>query len=46
VQHDEVLNHLDRYIAPPQLGGLAGLLGAIVLAEQAQTANAAQARSI
>jgi fructokinase len=36
VQHDEVLNHLDRYIAPPQLGSLAGVLGALVIAEKAK----------
>jgi fructokinase len=46
VQHEEILSHLDRYIAPPQLGGLAGVLGALVLAEQAQVANQARARAI
>jgi fructokinase len=44
VQHDEVLNHLDRYIAPPQLGGLAGVLGALVIAEQAYASGPVLAR--
>ena len=34
VRHPEVLDHLDDYIQPPKLGGDAGILGAIVLAEQ------------
>ncbi|MDQ2839931.1 MAG: ROK family protein [Acidobacteriota bacterium] len=35
VQHPELLVHLDRFIQPPQLGGRAGILGALVLASQA-----------
>ncbi len=35
VQHPELLDHLERFIQPPQLGGRAGILGALVLAEQA-----------
>jgi fructokinase len=43
----ELTHHLSRFIQPPQLGGLAGVLGSLVVAEQAlnapaqkQTANA------
>ncbi len=36
VQNRELIEHLDRYIQPPQLGGRAGILGALVLAEQAR----------
>jgi fructokinase len=35
VRHAEVIDHLDRYIQPPQLGAQAGVLGTLVLAEQA-----------
>ncbi len=35
VQHGELLEHLDRFIQPPQLGSQAGILGSLVLAEQA-----------
>jgi fructokinase len=35
VQHPELTQRLDHYIQPPQLGGRAGILGALVLAEQA-----------
>jgi len=35
VQHPELTQNIDRYIQPPQLGGRAGILGALVLAEQA-----------
>ena len=35
VQHKELLEHLDAFIQPPQLGSRAGILGALVLAEQA-----------
>jgi fructokinase len=35
VQNTELLDHLDRYIQPPQLGGRAGILGTLVLAERA-----------
>ena len=35
VQHPELLYHVDRFIQPPQLGGRAGVLGTLVLAEQA-----------
>jgi fructokinase len=35
VQHPELLEHMDRFIQPPQLGGQAGVLGSLALAEQA-----------
>jgi|SRR5581483_767467 len=35
VQHPAVLTGLDEYIQPPLLGGQAGILGALVLAESA-----------
>lgn len=35
VQHRSVLDDLDEYIQPPKLGGQAGILGALVLAESA-----------
>ncbi len=35
IQHSEVIDHLDRFIQPPALGSRAGILGALVLAEQA-----------
>jgi fructokinase len=31
----EIIEHIDRYIIPPQLGAQAGVLGAIALAQQA-----------
>ncbi len=37
VQHPELTQKLDQYIQPPQLGSRAGILGALVLAEQAAT---------
>jgi fructokinase len=33
VRHRDILDHLDEYIQPPRLGGEAGILGALVLAE-------------
>jgi fructokinase len=35
VQSPQIIEHIDDYIVPPQLGNSAGVLGAIVLAEQA-----------
>jgi len=35
IQHDEILNRLDEYIAQAQLGVRAGVLGALILAEHA-----------
>jgi fructokinase len=31
----EILEHIDEYIVPPALGGQAGVLGAIALAQSA-----------
>lgn len=36
VQHRDILQGLDEYIQPPQLGSQAGVLGALVLAETAE----------
>lgn len=35
VQSPEILDNIDRYIVPPSLGGRAGVMGAIALAQQA-----------
>jgi fructokinase len=35
VQIKEITDHIDEYIVPPQLGGGAGILGAIALAQKA-----------
>ena len=35
VQATEVMRDIDQYVVPPQLGGQAGVLGGLVLAEQA-----------
>jgi len=35
IQHNEVIHHLDRFIQPPALGTRAGVLGSLVIAEQA-----------
>jgi fructokinase len=35
IRHSEVIHHLDRFIQPPALGSRAGVLGSLVLAEQA-----------
>ena len=37
VRTPEVLRDIDQYVVPPQLGGRAGVLGGLVLAEQAYT---------
>jgi fructokinase len=39
VQSPEILEHIDEYILPPALGGQAGVLGAIALAQEAQAAS-------
>lgn len=35
VQHPEIIQNLEDYIQPPRLGARAGVLGTLVLAEQA-----------
>jgi fructokinase len=39
VQSPEILERIDEYILPPALGGQAGVLGAIALAQEAQAAS-------
>ena len=39
VQHPQILDQIDRYIVPPELGARAGVLGAIALAIQAYRAD-------
>jgi fructokinase len=39
VRHPQLTERLDEFIQPPQLGGRAGILGALVLAEQAAAAR-------
>jgi fructokinase len=41
VRHRDILDALDEYIQPPQLGSHAGILGALVLAETAERQAAA-----
>jgi len=36
VRTSEILSGLDAFVVPPQLGGQAGVLGALILAEQAK----------
>ena len=35
IQSDRILNQIDHYIVPPELGGRSGVLGAIALAKEA-----------
>lgn len=37
IQHENVLNQIEKYIVPPELGDNAGLCGALALARQAHT---------
>ena len=45
VQHPELLERLDHFLQPPQLGGKAGILGALALAEQATLPGQAKGRT-
>lgn len=36
IQHPRVLSRIDEFLVPPQLGNAAGILGALVLAEEAR----------
>jgi hypothetical protein len=40
LRHRDILDGLNEYIQPPQLGGQAGVLGALVLAEKAAQTQA------
>ncbi|MBV9304232.1 MAG: ROK family protein [Acidobacteriaceae bacterium] len=44
IQHRELSDHLDKYLMPPQLGGRSGVLGALILGEQALAGSARQAQ--
>jgi fructokinase len=41
IRTSEVTDGLDRFVVPPRLGGRAGVLGALVLAEQASASEVA-----
>ncbi len=45
VQHPDIIERLDDYIQPPQLGSRAGVLGTLVLAEQALARSSATGRA-
>ncbi len=45
VRNPELTERLDHFIQPPQLGGRAGILGALVLAEQAAAGAAVMQRT-
>ena len=46
VRTEQILSGLDRYVRPPLLGSHAGVLGALVLAEQACTSEESQSRAL
>jgi fructokinase len=35
IKHDKILKNIDSYIVAPELGDRAGIMGALVLAEEA-----------
>lgn len=46
VRHRSITEELEKYIVPPQLGKLAGVLGALVLADQASELSAPSPRTV
>jgi fructokinase len=46
VRHPEVIEHVNRFIQGPQLKAQAGVLGTLVLAEQAATPSAPQSQTV